>query len=194
MAELHIIGQITEASGFEDRSLFVKYTLNAGPCWKLLEGFSQSQTHLSTPPSSSSAMNSRETNEETNSIEETIHSFSHPIDVHYLTRALQGWPRLEFQVWGVDWLGKCNISAYGYMSLPSQPGRHELVCHTWRPVGDFGRRFIDYITGYRMHLVDPSEVISNGINRHAIQSQSMGTIKVELAIVLRGFEKYGVDL
>lgn len=177
MAELHLIGQIVEADGFEDGSLFVKYTMNAGSCWKLLEGYTQSQTHLSTPGSSGSP-----------------HSFSHPIDVHYATRGIQGWPRLELQVWGVDWLGKCNISAYGFMNIPTQPGHYRLVCSTWRPVGDFRRRLVDYITGYRLHLVDPSDAISNGLNRHVIQSVSTGTVRVDLNVVLRDFDKYGVDI
>lgn len=177
MAEVHIIGQILSASDFEDRSLFANWSLNVGSRWKTLEGFTEGQTHLST-----------------RSGDETVHSWSHPIDVHYVTTSLQGWPKLEFQVWGVDWLGKCNISAYGFISLPVKPGFHNLTCSTWRPVGDIRRRILDFITGYRMHLVNPSDIVSNGINRHAIQSVSMGTISVEVTVVLRGFDKYGVDL
>ena len=178
MAEVHLIGQIVEATDFQERSLFAKWSFNSGSCWQVLEGFTEGQTHLSTITSS----------------DETSHSWSHPIDVHYVTHGLQGWPRLEFQLWGVDWLGKCNISAYGFMSIPLRPGTHELICHTWRPVGDFRRRIIDYLTGYRMHLVDPSDVISNGLNRHVIQSESMGTVRTKLSVILRGFEQYGVDL
>lgn len=177
MAEVHLIGQIVEARDFDDRSLFCKWSINAGSCWKVLEGFREGQTQLVSHSES-----------------EASHSWSHPIDVHYLTRGLQGWPRLEFQVWGVDWLGKCNISAYGFMSVPTKPGFHELTCSTWRPVGDLRRRIIDYITGYRMHLTDPSDIISNGLNRHVIQSMSMGTIRVQLTVVLRDFDKYGVDI
>lgn len=177
MAEVHLIGQIVEATGFEDKSLFTKWSINTGSCWRLLEGFTEGQTHLST-------LNDGQTS----------HCWSHPIDVHYVTRALQGWPRIEFQVWGVDWLGKCNISAYGFMSVPTKPGSHALICSTWRPVGDFRRRIIDYLTGYRMHLVEPADIISNGLNRHAIQSLSMGSVKAEINVVSKGFERYGVDL
>lgn len=178
MAEVHLIGQLVEALDFKDRSLFAKWSLSSGSGWRVLEGFTEGQTHLST----------------ISSLNESSHSWSHPIDVHYAVNSLQGWPRLEFQVWGVDWLGKCNISAYGFMSVPTRPGLHELTCCTWRPVGDFRRRIIDYLTGYRMHLVDPSDVIGNGLNRHVIQSVSMGIIRARLTVVLRGFEEYGVDL
>lgn len=177
MAEVHIIGQIIDATDFDDRSLFAKWTINAGSRWNALEGFTAGQTHLTYK----------------SPIDET-YSWSHPIDVHYSTKGLQGWPKFEFQVWGVDWLGKSNISAYGFMNIPMQPGLHKLTCSTWRPVGDFRRRLIDYVTGYRMHLVDPSDLVSNGLNRHVIQSMSMGTIRVELTIVLKDFEDYGVDI
>lgn len=180
MAEVHLIGQILEANEFQERSLFGKWILQTGSCWKLLEGYSSGQTQLT------SGYNDQEI--------VVNYPWSHPIDVHYITRGLQGWPRFEFQVWGVDWLGKCNISAYGFMNVPTQPGFHELICSTWRPVGDLRRRLLDYVTGYRMHLVDPSDIVCSGLNRHAIQSLSMGTIKVELNVILKGFEKYGIDL
>lgn len=182
MAELHIIGEIAEATGFDDQLLFAKWTLNAGPCWRALEGLTEGQTQLTSKWSG---------------LEEEAsprHPWSHPIDVHYATKGLQGWPRMEFQVWDVDWLGKCNISAYGFLSVPSRPGYHELECHTWRPVGDLRRRLIDYITGQRIHLINPSDIIGAGLHRHVIQSESMGTIRVKLTIVMKDFQEYGVDL
>lgn len=180
MAEVHLIGQLKGATDFiDDRGLFAKWSINAGSNWDLLEGFTEGQTQLSFA---------------TNIGDRSYHSWSHPIDVHYATKSLQGWPRFEFQLWGVDWLSRCNISAYGFSSIPSKPGMHRLTCSTWRPVGDFRRRLVDYVTGYRMHLLDPSDVISNGLNRHVIHSASMGTLIVELNVILKGFEQYGVDI
>lgn len=180
MAEVHLIGQLKGATNFQDdRGLFAKWSISAGSCWEPIEGHTHGQTHLSFW---------------TNLGGQTYHAWSHPIDVHYSTRSLQGWPRLEFQLWGVDWLSRCNISAYGFLNIPTSPGKHRLTCSTWRPIGDFRRRMIDYITGYRMHLLEPSDVISNGLNRHVIHSASMGTVIIELNIVLKDFEKYGVDI
>jgi B9 domain-containing protein 2 len=186
MAEVHIIGEIAEATDFSDQSLFAKWTLNAGPCWRALEGFTDGQTQLT---------NKLEVEvEEEDDSRCVIHPWSHPIDVHYATKGLQGWPRMDFQVWGVNWLGRCNICAYGFINMPSKAGYHELECHTWRPVGDFRRRFIDYVTGQRIHLIDPSDIIGAGLNRHIIQSESMGTIRVKLTVVLKDFQEFGVDL
>lgn len=194
MAEVHIIGEIADATGFQDRSLFAKWSITAGSCWRVLEGFTEGQTQLTikTLEGRNRATTTPDANNPT--VAAYRHPWSHPIDVHYLSKGLQGWPRLEFQVWGVDWLGKCNISAYGFLNVPSRPGYHELECYTWRPVGDFRRRLIDYVTGYRMHLVDPSDIISNGLNRHVIQTQSMGTIRVNLTVVMKDFQEFGVDI
>lgn len=195
MAEVHIIGQIIEALDFrEDRSIFVKWSLESGSCWEPIEGYTEGQTHLILGAEKQLPNYSIADYHDDQPAKVVCHPLSHPIDVHYVTRGLQGWPRLDIQVWGVDWMGKSNISAYGFASVPSKPGYHELTCYTWRPVGDFRRRFIDYLTGHRMHLLDPSDIVSNGLNRHVIQSQSMGTIRIGLTLVLKDFEEYGVDI
>lgn len=187
MAELHIIGEIIGAEGFSEQSLFAKWKLNAGSSWRPLEGFTEGQTQLS-------ARKIRVQDEAEFQISQSHHLWSHPIDVHYATKGLQGWPRLELQVWGVDWLGKCNISAYGFMSVPARAGHHQLQCHTWRPVGDFRRRTLDYVTNHRIHLIDPSEVIGAGLNRHIIQADSMGSVRAALTIIMKDFQEFGVDL
>jgi len=201
MAEVHFIGNILEATDFSDESsLFARWTLNSGSCWRALEGYTQGQTQLATrsvkyKPSSIDQASEGEENLALRDEGKVIcHSWSHPIDVHYITKGLQGWPKLEFQVWDVNWLGKCNICAYGFMNLPAKPGYHDMICSTWRPVGNLRRRFIDYLTGYRMHLVDPSDIVSNGLNRHLLQAISMGYIRVQLSVVLKDFEEHGVDI
>lgn len=105
-----------------------------------------------------------------------------------------GWPRLELQIWGVDWLGKANISGYGFMNIPAQPGPHRLECSTWMPVGNFRQRIMNYITGQRMHLVDQTDIVSRGLGRQNILAQSVGNVHVELCIILRDFEKYGIEI
>lgn len=194
MAELHVIGQIVEATNFEDRCLFAKWSLHCGSNWTSIEGHTSGQTQLSFRTTQRTRVTQDWNNFKPDDVIETpCHKWNHPLDVHYASNSLQGWPRLEVQIWGVDWMHKCNISAYGYMNIPTSAGQHELTCSTWRPVGDFRRRIIDYVTGYRMHLVDPSDVVSNGLNRHVIRTKSMGSVKVDIAVVLRDFDKYGIE-
>lgn len=188
MAEVHLIGHLLEASGFDDKSLFAKWSLKTASNWTVLEGLKEGQTHLSNAFADSTQDSGQD------GLDCNRHIWSHPIDVHYVTKGLSGWPKFEFQIWTVDWMGKANISSYGYLSIPMHPGYHELTCYTWRPVGDIRRRIVDYMTGYRMHLVDPSDPIINGFQRHAIQAQSMGTITVELNLVFKDFDNYGLDI
>uniref|UniRef100_V9LKN7 B9 domain-containing protein 2 n=1 Tax=Callorhinchus milii TaxID=7868 RepID=V9LKN7_CALMI len=72
MAELHIIGQITGASGFPQQNLFCKWGIHAGCAWKLLSGSVEGRTQVDSPEN------------------EPIAHWSHPLDIHYATKGLQG--------------------------------------------------------------------------------------------------------
>ncbi|XP_072346284.1 uncharacterized protein [Scyliorhinus torazame] len=72
MAEVHIIGQIVGASGFPQNSLFCKWGLQAGCAWKLLSGLKDGQTQVDNP------------------VIKDMAYWSHPIDIHYATKGLQG--------------------------------------------------------------------------------------------------------
>ena len=37
--------------------------------------------------------------------------WSHPIDVHYTLKGIDGWPRLKLEVWGVDSFGRNELGA-----------------------------------------------------------------------------------
>ncbi|KAG7275388.1 hypothetical protein CRUP_021586 [Coryphaenoides rupestris] len=121
MAELHVIGQIVGASGFPRSSLFCKWGVHAGGAWRLLSGLKEGQTQVDFPQTGDTAY------------------WSHPIDLHYATKGLQGWPKLHLQVWHQDSFGRCQLYGYGYCHVPSSPGHHRLRCATWRPWGRPGK-------------------------------------------------------
>lgn len=68
MAELHVVGEIIGASGFEDRGLFCKWGIAAGRMWEVLEGLEKGQTHVDFPRDGELA------------------AWSHPLDVHYAAK------------------------------------------------------------------------------------------------------------
>uniref|UniRef100_A0A8B9P6Q4 B9 domain-containing protein 2 n=1 Tax=Apteryx owenii TaxID=8824 RepID=A0A8B9P6Q4_APTOW len=72
MAELHVIGQIVGASGFDESSLFCKWDIHAGGAWKLLAGRREGQTQVDDPQA------------------DDVAYWCHPIDVHFATKGLQG--------------------------------------------------------------------------------------------------------
>ena len=60
--------------------------------------------------------------------------WSHPIDVHYVTTSLSGWPSLLVEVWAQDSGGRNEIAGYGMAHVPSAPGCYELDIPLWRPL------------------------------------------------------------
>lgn len=80
MAELHIVATLEGASQFPKPELTCKWAIIAGDDWKLLEGQESGQTQVDLPAEDS---------------EYTV--WSHPIDVHYSTKSIEGWPKLQLQ-------------------------------------------------------------------------------------------------
>lgn len=91
MAEVHVIGEIAGASGFPSQNLFCKWGLTAGGAWRLLEGLSEGQTQVDYPQDGQCA------------------KWSHPIDIHYACKGLQGWPKMFFEVWHQDIFGRNEL-------------------------------------------------------------------------------------
>uniref|UniRef100_A0A3Q4N7S2 B9 domain-containing protein 2 n=1 Tax=Neolamprologus brichardi TaxID=32507 RepID=A0A3Q4N7S2_NEOBR len=97
MAELHIIGQIIGASGFPEKTLFCKWGIHTGEAWRLLSGLKEGQTQVDSPQIGDIAY------------------WSHPIDLHYATKGLQGWPKIHLEVWHQDSFGRCQLYGYGFL-------------------------------------------------------------------------------
>jgi B9 domain-containing protein 2 len=49
MAEVHVIGELVGAHGFESASLFCKWGFVTGAAWKSIEGDVTGQTHIDNP-------------------------------------------------------------------------------------------------------------------------------------------------
>ena len=71
--------------------MFCKWSLHSGGAWKVLQGLREGQTQVDQP-----------------SIGETA-NWCHPLDVHFATRGLQGWPKLHFQVFSHDPFGRSQL-------------------------------------------------------------------------------------
>ena len=61
----------------------------------------------------------------------------HPIDLHYISRAIRGWPKMLIEVWQEDYDGRNTIAGYGLLSFPISPGEFKLDINCWRPKGGF---------------------------------------------------------
>lgn len=80
MAEVHIVGTLQGAAQFPNSELCCKWAIVAGDDWKILEGEDCGQTQVDVPAEDSSY---------------TV--WDHPIDLHYATKSIEGWPKLQLQ-------------------------------------------------------------------------------------------------
>ncbi|XP_032984651.1 B9 domain-containing protein 2 isoform X2 [Rhinolophus ferrumequinum] len=174
MAEAHVIGQIVGATGFSENSLFCKWGVHTGAAWKLLSGIREGQTQVDTPQIGDMAY------------------WSHPIDLHFATKGLQGWPRLHLQVWSQDSFGRCQLAGYGFCHVPSSPGTHKLDCPTWRPLGSWREQLARAFVGGGPQLLH-GDTIYSGADRYRLHTAAGGTVHLELGLLLRHFDRYGVE-
>ncbi|XP_069677121.1 B9 domain-containing protein 2-like isoform X1 [Periplaneta americana] len=174
MAEVHIIGQIIGASKFPNQSLFCKWGIHAGGGWKVISGLKEGQTHVDNPEY------------------EVFSYWCHPIDIHFATKGIQGWPKLHLQVYHQDQFGRSEIYGYGFCHVPTASGNHILDCVTWRPVGSLQDQFVQYFLGGGPQLKNP-DLVYSGNDRYRLQTETMGTVHLELGVILRNFDKYGIE-
>ncbi len=104
-----------------------------------------------------------------------------------------GWPKILLEVWHRDSLERCSLLSYGVVALPSAPGHYPcLVCPTWAPVGSIVDRLASLFNGETLQLAEESFVYS-AEHRHNLQTTSMGEVHLELNVILKDFEKFGVE-
>ncbi|XP_076475237.1 tectonic-3 [Bombus vancouverensis nearcticus] len=175
MAELHIIGRISSAKDFTQTRLLCKWSFHAGSGWKILDGCEEGQTQESCDLYTNKPV------------------WDHPIDVHYTTQTLQNSPKLLLQIFHRDTHGRVLFGSYGVCNIPLSPGLHSIKCHTWKPIGNWKDRLRDKFLGITLQLKSPS-VLVNSLDRFELLTESMGTVKIELHIIARHFEKYGCHI
>mmetsp|Transcript_13953 Transcript_13953/g.44311 ORF Transcript_13953/g.44311 Transcript_13953/m.44311 type:complete len:177 (-) Transcript_13953:1787-2317(-) len=173
MAEIHVIGQLVGASGFENENVFCKWGIFAGRSWELLEGSDSGQTHVDHPPEGDMAV------------------WSHPVDVHYSTKSLTGWPKLHFQVWKQDMHGRNDICGYGFCHIPMAPGMFEVECPTWALDGSTSERVAAFFVGGSPKL-KMEEVVYSPADRFRLTTHAAGVVHVQLHVITKDFARHNI--
>ena len=174
--EVHFIGEICEGVGFKDTYVSCKYYLEWGKSWSFLAGDADtSQTQYAA------------------SDDDGTNVWNHPIDVHFATASIQGWPRIVMQVWELDGYGRSILSGYGFAHLPTNTGYHELEIHCWRPCGSLREELQSYFLGTSSCLVDESVIFGKAWeNRSQLVTISSGVVKMNVNVLLRFFNEHKV--
>ncbi|XP_043918626.1 B9 domain-containing protein 2 [Protopterus annectens] len=107
-------------------------------------------------------------------------------------RNLTGWPKLHLQVWHQDSFGRNELYGYGFCHIPSTPGYHEFSCVTWRPVGSWQEQISQFFVGGGLQLKN-SDLIYSGADRYRLHTTAMGKVHLQLGVLMRHFDRYGVE-
>lgn len=123
-----------------------------GSAWRIIEGESQGQSVISR-----------------NSIQPSI-DLQLPIDVHLSTASIQGWPKLHFEIYAVNFMQNVWPIGYGFVHLPAKPGQHRIEVNTWRiaPSTWFNSIRQKFNTGSL--VVSKADLIYTGFERFALNS------------------------
>jgi len=175
--ELHVLGEILGGSGFgAGRSVCCKWALEAGDRWELVEGAAGGQT---------------QTDSSDDGLDAAV--WGHPIDAHYVAGAMQGWPRLLFQVWALDDCGRLDVEGYGMVHVPTAPGLHELSCETWRPLGTPAQEWAAFFVGGTPALKSTAVLCAAASERNRLATTGSGKVHVRLELMQRHMDLYGLE-
>jgi len=178
--EVHIIGEIVGASDLETDNAFCVFQVKTGRYWSCVGGDEQGQTQVDYPSSETDDM--------------VI--WNHPIDLHYYTKSVEGWPKLIFEVWHLDEFGGKVLSGYSFINVPTSSGAHELETGIWRPCGTHREEMAHFFTGDGPHLLNP-DILHNPVkakeDRHRLTTKHVGKIHLRLDVIVRYFAGHSVD-
>ncbi|CAM9485210.1 unnamed protein product, partial [Scytosiphon promiscuus] len=171
---VHVIGEISGALGFPGTRLYASYKIvYDAQHWHLMQGAEKGYTQVDEASGESSAV------------------WNHPIDVHFGTDSLAGWPRIL--VWSVDGCDRSELAGYGMVFVPSSPGSYDLDCVTWRPQGSLVERFSAALLGAAPNLVEVGTAAS-GADRFELRTETGGTVMYHLEVVVSGFAERNVRM
>ena len=179
--QVHIIGEIIGASGFKSSKVYCRvipnqWQIHVGEKWKLLSGTDRGETFYDCSLHySDSAV------------------FEHPIDLHYVSGSISGWPKLYAEIWCVDAHGRHSVNGYACLTIPIHPGQYELESMLWRPQGNFADKINTFFLGSTPEILYKNMVLS-GNDRFGMQCLSTGVLNIRIGIITKDFNLHGVLL
>jgi len=178
--EVHFIGDIRKGEGFNGSSITCKWSVDWGQTWSLLAGAQKGQSQYSHASNSEENM--------------SMFVWNHPVDLHFTTANMKGWPRIILQVWNLDNYGRTNLVGYGFSYLPMTAGMQVIEVKCWRPRGTMGEEIRSFFLGTSVHLARDSLIFDEAWeNRHRLVTVSTGTVSINIATIVRHFDHHAVE-
>jgi B9 protein. len=178
--EVHFLGEIKSGCGFSGYSLTCKWFVDWGTTtWSLLEGSQEGQTQFATTNSSPPDNTSSST-----------FVWNHPIDLHFTTANMKGWPRIILQVWNLDSYGNASILGYGFTFFPATPGIQEVEVNCWRPKGTLSEEVNHFFLGSSIRLTQERIIVDDAWEkRQNLVTILTGKVKIQISCIMRYFDQ-----
>lgn len=175
--EVHFLGEIKSGCGFSGYSLTCKWFVDWGKTtWSLLEGSQEGQTQFAT---NSSDITSSST-----------FVWNHPIDLHFTTANMKGWPSIILQVWNLDSYGNASILGYGFTYFPATPGIQEVEVNCWRPKGTLLEEVSHFFLGSSIRLTQERIILDDAWEkRQNLVTILTGKVKIQISCIVRYFDQ-----
>ena len=112
--EVHFIGEIRKGYGLNNyptsSSISCKWKIEWGRSFSNLAGETNGQSQYSM------VIDHNDSKQQQQCL------WNHPIDVHFATSSMQGWPRISVQLWELDVYGRAIFAGFGFAHLPCAKG------------------------------------------------------------------------
>mmetsp|Transcript_31948 Transcript_31948/g.42173 ORF Transcript_31948/g.42173 Transcript_31948/m.42173 type:complete len:180 (-) Transcript_31948:243-782(-) len=174
MPEVYILGEVKGARDlpFSKAYLHWKVVMNENN-WSTLAGHTEGHTQI----------------DATSEVGMTV--WNHPIDMHFSTTSIEGWPKLILEVWRLDAFDRHEIAGYGTCFLPTVSGDHYLECAVWRPYGSWTERVTSFLLGSPTQLKYSDSLILSSQRDQMQMTETLGGVCFSLKIITLGFETHG---
>ena len=118
--EVHFIGEIQKGLNIQSLSsssstISCKWKIEWGKSFSLLEGDCDGQTQY--------AFQNNDDDDRYNG----SCRWNHPLDVHFTTASMKGWPRMIVELWELDAYGRSSLIGFGFSHFPCTSGRFKFL-------------------------------------------------------------------
>ncbi len=178
--EVHFVGQLMGGDFPEDSNAFAAYRVEFGSEWTLVGGDESGQTQVDYPSAPSNE----------------LAVWSHPLDLHFFTRSLSGWPQIVLEVGKLDFFGNKQLIGYGFGYLPSVSGSHTVEIDIWRPIGTAREETLAFFMGGAPTLIH-TDLIANLTKareeRCHLYTKTAGKVFVQCDVMMRNMKVHNIQ-
>lgn len=172
MPQVHVIGEILGATGFERKGIYCTYEFSFdNEKWRVVEGDVAGRSWIAVRHE-----------------EEPFAIWNQPVNISFSSVSVLGWPRIKVEVYEIDDYDRTILGGYGFVYVPVAPGRHKLQCYIARPRGSLLEEVNGAFLGGHNRYLEPNAVMSPK-SRQGHATLSRGVVHLDFHIAVKDFNK-----